>query len=1071
MADNRGLRHAGRDAAKFSEDDPLAELARIAGEFEPRRGTADPAEAQNSDHRLEFDLEAELLRSFEADPTHGHGADADVAPSEDPEPEDIPAFLKSRPADDLLAVRPAVEPAVDDAPDSRTPDDAAVTVAPGEGIAEEWTDLPDWPVRRASPARGGWSAPEPVESIDLGDDLRSEHGENTGVVAETAPEMATTDRAAPSDLPDLAKPAEDPEAIFPDGARDAADPAPAAAEPVNAMQLEHPADHATADADGRRRVERLDRETETAWESDEIMRSFVDSEAGEGAHDDNEDLTDVRPADVPRPDFMDAEDRRAEDDAVVLPWPLAPRGAVADRLDEELLANEPADPHGIHEPESPGGAEPDSVWRDFSAYKLPERNIAPGTVAANERDADPWDIADELDAAFANLERGETTDGPLHADHTQPADVVPGEPADFPADAGAGGEDEAPGRQPGVLGAPDESGRNRSPSLDAPAPRDRLLASEDDAPDFDLAFDFDDLEMEMRSAAALLEDGSVREGDALTERETVAALREEPVFETEKVAQPSQRIPPVAVAPAAPVAAAVGAANGHNRDDLVFDTLDVTDTTAMVDPVPDLGIPDLPKDDEPPRPVVGDPDLSDLEAEFADILASDPAPEPEPGPAPAAAHDEQPVASRQGGADAIDFAQYDFSDLARSEHDHDDYPAAAMQQNAGTDALAFDDFNHDGEAFAPAAATHNGRKWMMAAGAGVLLAGVAFALFLFTGGTSENSGSPPIIAADEEPFKVVPEDPGGRTVPNQDLAVYDRVDGRSSDERANLVSRSEEPVDVVRRTLDPQVLPLEGRPEQDDPAAITAQGEASQPPTQPQASMTDTLLRGSEAEAIEDDRPRFGLEPRRVTTTVVRADGTIVPRSTVDTETPTQQAPAEAGDVVAGTSAPLPEIRPQPSAEGVEARLAPADGNSELQAPVRQVQTTAITPGGETSSEEAPPAAQAVASSGEAAPPDAAANQPAGSGLVGEGAAFDNPGGYVVQIASQPSEESARATYENLVARFQSIIGGRPAQIQAAQIPDRGTFYRVRIAGGTRDEAVSLCDRYQAAGGSCFVAR
>jgi hypothetical protein len=44
-------------------------------------------------------------------------------------------------------------------------------------------------------------------------------------------------------------------------------------------------------------------------------------------------------------------------------------------------------------------------------------------------------------------------------------------------------------------------------------------------------------------------------------------------------------------------------------------------------------------------------------------------------------------------------------------------------------------------------------------------------------------------------------------------------------------------------------------------------------------------------------------------------------------------------------------------------------------------------------------------------------------------------------------------------------------QIQPAEIPDRGTFYRVRVAGGTREEAVALCERYQAAGGSCFVAR
>jgi hypothetical protein len=33
------------------------------------------------------------------------------------------------------------------------------------------------------------------------------------------------------------------------------------------------------------------------------------------------------------------------------------------------------------------------------------------------------------------------------------------------------------------------------------------------------------------------------------------------------------------------------------------------------------------------------------------------------------------------------------------------------------------------------------------------------------------------------------------------------------------------------------------------------------------------------------------------------------------------------------------------------------------------------------------------------------------------------------------------------------------------------TYYRVRIPTASRDEAVNLCTRYQAAGGSCFVSR
>jgi hypothetical protein len=173
---------------------------------------------------------------------------------------------------------------------------------------------------------------------------------------------------------------------------------------------------------------------------------------------------------------------------------------------------------------------------------------------------------------------------------------------------------------------------------------------------------------------------------------------------------------------------------------------------------------------------------------------------------------------------------------------------------------------------------------------------------------------------------------------------------------------------------------------------------------------------------------------------------------------------AGATEPTTAAEAPTPSERP----EGVtpsdpEARLQPA-GEDDISAPVRSVQTTTLTPG-------------AGPSAGEPAEDEsieqAALAEPAASvgGLVGEGSELNNPGGYVMQIASQPSEEGARETYENLLARYGSILGGRQAQIQAAEIPDRGTFYRVRIAGGTRDEAVALCEQYQAAGGSCFVAR
>ncbi|WP_407804132.1 hypothetical protein, partial [Staphylococcus aureus] len=82
-----------------------------------------------------------------------------------------------------------------------------------------------------------------------------------------------------------------------------------------------------------------------------------------------------------------------------------------------------------------------------------------------------------------------------------------------------------------------------------------------------------------------------------------------------------------------------------------------------------------------------------------------------------------------------------------------------------------------------------------------------------------------------DPMKVVPENPGGRVVPNQDKAVYDRVAGGSAADpkQPALISSNEQPVDVVQRTLSPEQLPLEGENDADMEAAGTPVGETEDP--------------------------------------------------------------------------------------------------------------------------------------------------------------------------------------------------------------------------------------------------
>ena len=76
-----------------------------------------------------------------------------------------------------------------------------------------------------------------------------------------------------------------------------------------------------------------------------------------------------------------------------------------------------------------------------------------------------------------------------------------------------------------------------------------------------------------------------------------------------------------------------------------------------------------------------------------------------------------------------------------------------------------------------------------------------------------------------------------------------------------------------------------------------------------------------------------------------------------------------------------------------------------------------------------------------------------------------------MQIASQPSPEGAQKSYVDLAQRYGSILGGRGVNIVKADIAGKGTFWRVRIPAQSKAEAVELCERFKAAGGSCFIAK
>ena len=394
---------------------------------------------------------------------------------------------------------------------------------------------------------------------------------------------------------------------------------------------------------------------------------------------------------------------------------------------------------------------------------------------------------------------------------------------------------------------------------------------------------------------------------------------------------------------------------------------------------------------------------------------------------------------------------------------------------------------------------------------GVAILGVTgLAAFNWLGGDIGNGG-PVIIKADSSPIKEQPDEPGGRTVPNQNQVVYDQVNGAniSAPSQETLVETAEEPKLVERK------------------AAVELPEVAEK---------NDDRIAGDQTE-----EPLAALSPRKVRTVVVKPDGSIVARE-VPSEAPAALAPAAAGLASVATDADTPTAETIPGGEeGVDTGALSGTVAEDIAAPQVEVEAPAAQgKAQERVVEFTPPAAaeetvengaeaQAAlpADDGQSAGADVSAEEPVATATaetpaeapaavesealpatpvvapkkvatttvdrdgnikpaaktkpkkpveVAQAPAAAAPagassGGYVVQIASQPSAELAQQSATNLARRYGSVIGGRGIAIQKANISGKGTFYRVRVSAGSKAEAQQLCSQLKAAGGSCFVSR
>ncbi|WFU45114.1 SPOR domain-containing protein [Bradyrhizobium sp. CB82] len=244
--------------------------------------------------------------------------------------------------------------------------------------------------------------------------------------------------------------------------------------------------------------------------------------------------------------------------------------------------------------------------------------------------------------------------------------------------------------------------------------------------------------------------------------------------------------------------------------------------------------------------------------------------------------------------------------------------------------------------------------------------------------------------------------------------VPDRMAAGDGGEK--IVPREEAPIDVNAKSGGPRVVFPPLNPNANPPSVASVSPSAVPPPAAAPAPNNGTMPNS---------------EPRRIKTLAVKGD-----------QTDSTPAPAAA----AAKSAGAPKAAAAPAAP----RNPPTSANASASQPMSLAPQEAP----------APVAGQKMA----ATTPTQFAPASSGAG-----------GGYVVQVSSQQSEESAHASYRVLQSKYGSVLGSRSPVVKRVDLTEKGKgiVYRA-YAGpfGSQDEATQVCNNLKSAGlPQCFVQR
>lgn len=312
-----------------------------------------------------------------------------------------------------------------------------------------------------------------------------------------------------------------------------------------------------------------------------------------------------------------------------------------------------------------------------------------------------------------------------------------------------------------------------------------------------------------------------------------------------------------------------------------------------------------------------------------------------------------------------------------------------------------------------------------------LLAGVAFAAIIISSyPSSEGEENIPVVQADAGDYKQMPSDPGGMQIENRDSTIFMSMRGETAEEGA--------PIENLLDDADEQIEKLEEFARQIEEAAATE--EVTEAARQVPENLLESVETAGEQVAAKTD------------------EVIAVPSPSVN---PEGAAPAEATP---------------PAQENLQVAAAPTTTTT----PTKPVLTHKAGESPETlefvksvlDKKDGRVAAAAPATRNHASANDAATRaaniQPAAGAMKAVGI---TPGEHYVQLASVTSMSGAEGEWGKLQKSF-SQLAGMQHRVQAADLGERGIYYRIQAGPMSKESADALCGEIKAQKpGGCLVTR